>query len=406
MEFQARVVLVMKGTTNANTQWSCTNSGSIQLGTTNITFAKTTRSLSFSSGSNSTIWPTGLKRRVQPSETLVLSDYSTRQDDPLIPPNPNMLKVFQGAGVASSWRLEIPRSVNDVDFGALTDVRLTFYYWARFDPDLRDRVLARLGAIDHFNARQQALPLRWVYPDAFFQFQNSGQLSFTLGVRDFPLNVTNPQLTNIGILVTTDKTIPPSGIAIGLATPNHTAVTGTSDASGQILSNTKDATGKDLAGPYAALIPAPVLGVYTLTITAGSNPGLVTNGQLNLQPIINLGVLLGIHLHSSNVALPGCCPNIESARRASRVDPHLLVRNTAMSKPSGTSDELLNLPSGGGSVSGAGVFSGWTSTPALRPQDSTWSCLLAPTPLRLPSVSLILQAMAMDLLASVGRWAY
>ncbi len=282
----------MQGTENGNSRWKCTNQGPVQLGTTSITFAKAAATPSFSGGSSNKIWPSGLKRRVQPSETLVLSDYSARQDDPLIPPNPNMLKVFQGAGVASSWRLEIPRSVNDVDFGTLTDVRLTFYYWARFDPDLRGRVLAHLAAVDHFNARQQALPLRWVYPDAFFLFQRTGQLSVTLGIRDFPLNVTNPQLTNIGILVTTDKTVLPSGITVSFATPTHTAVAGASDANGQILSKTKDATGKDIAGPYATLVPAPVLGTYTLSVTAASNPGLVSNGILNLQPIINLGILL------------------------------------------------------------------------------------------------------------------
>ena len=78
----------------------------------------------------------GAKYRVQPEETLLLSDYAIRQDALLTTNSPRMLRVFQGAGVASTWRLDVPRGSNDLDFGALTDVRVTFYYQARFDPEL------------------------------------------------------------------------------------------------------------------------------------------------------------------------------------------------------------------------------------------------------------------------------
>ena len=64
------------------------------------------------------------------------------------------------AGVASSWTLELPKGINDIDYGALTDVRLTFYYKARFDPDLRATVLAQLAALPGFTGRQRSLPTR------------------------------------------------------------------------------------------------------------------------------------------------------------------------------------------------------------------------------------------------------
>src|SRR5581483_10381297 len=73
----------------------------------------------------SDLWSTqddsGLKPRIQSKETLVLSDYSVRTDGLLQPPDQRMTRIFQGAGVASSWRLELPKSVNDLNYGALTD---------------------------------------------------------------------------------------------------------------------------------------------------------------------------------------------------------------------------------------------------------------------------------------------
>src|SRR5260221_8700265 len=87
-----------------------------------------------------------LKFRVQPRETLVLSDYASRQDSLVIRDNPRLLSIFQGAGLVSTGRIEIPKAINDIDFNTLIDVRLTFYYNARFDPDLNTRVLAQLAS--------------------------------------------------------------------------------------------------------------------------------------------------------------------------------------------------------------------------------------------------------------------
>ena len=166
----------------------------------------------------------GLKHRVQPKETLVLSDYAARQDTLLISNDQRMMRIFQGAGVASSWRLELPRAINDIDYGALTDVRVTFYYKARFDPDLRDRVMAQLATHPGANSRQRGIPLRWIYPDAFFHFQDTGQLNLTLRASDFRRDESAPVLTDIGVLVATDGSVPASGLNVALSTPGHAPV--------------------------------------------------------------------------------------------------------------------------------------------------------------------------------------
>ena len=227
----------------------------------------------------------GLKYRIQPRDTLVLSDYAARQDLPLIPPDQRALRVFQGAGLASTWQLELPKAINDIDYGALTDVRLTFYYRTRFDPNLRDRVLQQLASRPGINSRQRGIPLRWVYPDAFFHLQDTGELTMRLRAADFRANEAKPILTAIAVGVVTDGTKSANGIAISLSTPTKPAAVGTTDSSGMIAST-------DAGSLWASLAAGSALGDYGITLTAAANPTWIQNGKLNLSPIVNIVLLL------------------------------------------------------------------------------------------------------------------
>jgi hypothetical protein len=227
---------------------------------------------------------TDLKFRVQSKETLVLSDYSTRQDELLVANDSRMLRIMEGAGLASTWRLELPRAVNDIDYGALTDVQLTFYYKARYDPALHDAVVAQLATLAGISTRQRGIPLRWIYPDAYFHFQDTGILSINLKKSDFRTNETNPVITGVGLVVITDGSVPASGITVSLATPTQAAIATVTDTAGQINS--------EGASAWAPLASGAMVGAYTLTIAAAANPGLVKDGKLDLTPIINVALLL------------------------------------------------------------------------------------------------------------------
>jgi hypothetical protein len=221
----------------------------------------------------------GLKYRIQPKETLVLSDYAARVDSPLVTQDPTMLRIFQGSGVASSWQLDLPKAINDIDYGALIDVRLTFYYKARYDPDLHDSVVAELAALPGANARQRSIPTRWVFPDAFFHFQDTGDLTFTLRKSDFRGNETDPVITSIAILVGTDGSVPASNLTLSLSTPTHAAISGTTDAKGIINSDT---------GVWVPLASGTAVGQYQISMTAADNPQLVNGGAFSLTPIVNI----------------------------------------------------------------------------------------------------------------------
>jgi hypothetical protein len=227
----------------------------------------------------------GLKYRVQSRESLVISDYAERQDALLLPGDQRMMRVFEGAGVASTWTLELPKSVNDINYDALTDVRLTFYYKARFDPNLSERVLAQLASRPGINERERGIPLRWIYPDAFFRFQDTGALNFTLRASDFRSNESKPVLSSIGVLIATDGSIPAGGLSVALSTPTHAGIPATTDATGAFVSAAGNA--------WAPLAAGTVLGNYSISLSAADNPPLVVDGALRLRPIVNVVLVLG-----------------------------------------------------------------------------------------------------------------
>jgi hypothetical protein len=228
----------------------------------------------------------GLKYRIQSKETLVLSDYRPREDALLVTEDRRMMRVFQGAGVASTWRLELPKAINDIDYGTLVDVRLTFYYRARFDPQLRETVLAELAAQPGQTTGSRALPLRWFYPDAFFHFQDTGELGITIKTSDFRRNETKPMLTQVGLVVSTDGTVSANNLKVGLATPGRAAVVERTDANGVIDS--------DVAGSgWAALVGGRANGEYKISMTRANNPQLVRDERFVLAPVINAALILG-----------------------------------------------------------------------------------------------------------------
>lgn len=223
----------------------------------------------------------GVKYRVQNRETLVLSDFDPVTDALLSDGDRRRLRIFQGAGVASSWTLELPKEINDLDYEAITDVRLTFTYEARFDPDLRDRVLAELRARPTVNERQRPLPLRWLFPDAFFSFYADGVLEFALGARDFPAPQTDPVLGGLSLVLTATPRASAGGVVLAVTAPGRAAVTVTTAADGTVA-----------AADLAAATGGSALGEWRIELRAADNPGLVVLDRLALDHIDNLAVLL------------------------------------------------------------------------------------------------------------------
>ncbi|KGC50015.1 Tc toxin subunit A-related protein [Burkholderia pseudomallei] len=225
------------------------------------------------------------KVRVQSAETQVISDYDPVQDAVLAPPPENQTGIFEGAGVASSWTLSLPPALNDINYGTLTDVVLTFLYEARFDPRLVQPVLAQLASRPGFYNRERAIPLAWLYPDLFYGFVSTGTLTLNLSAADFPIDQTAPAVTAVSLLVAMKPGTPASNVTIALAAPGKGALSGVTDATGAISS-------QSAGSAWAGAVGGAALGDWTLTLGAAANPSLAPGGKLNLSPLINLVLVI------------------------------------------------------------------------------------------------------------------
>jgi hypothetical protein len=219
--------------------------------------------------------------RIQSAETLVLSDYNPSLDGVTNSTNNNQTGIFEGAGVASSWQLSLPRALNDIDYSTLTDVVLTFLYETRYDPQLTAPVLTQLASRPGFYTRQRAVPLAWLYPDLFFAFKSSGKLTLTLTAGDFPFNQTAPIVNAVSLLVATSPVSKASGITLSLGLPGQTVAAGVTDTTGAISSQKS-------GSPWSALTGKSALGDWTITLSVAANPTLAPQGKLDLSALLNL----------------------------------------------------------------------------------------------------------------------
>ena len=225
------------------------------------------------------------KVRIQDSDTLILSDYNPSVDGQLNSTTGNQLGVFEGAGVASTWTLSIPKPLNDINYGALTDVVLTFLYETEFDPQLVPTVMAQLTSRPGFYEREWAIPLGWLYPDLFYAFVNTGTLTLSLNSSDFALNETSPTITAVSLIVAMKPGTSAQGITITLTPPGRSAVSGVTNASGVV-------TSQGAGSAWATASGGSALGSWVVTLPIASNPSLASGGVLNLSALINLVVVL------------------------------------------------------------------------------------------------------------------
>jgi hypothetical protein len=94
--------------------------------------------------------------------------FELRYDDPILLP-------FEGAGVETSWILDIPRGANRFSFGTLADIIFTIRYTAHEDTTYREKVLTQLGigANRKLSAGGElSFPLRSSLPDEWYDLFN------------------------------------------------------------------------------------------------------------------------------------------------------------------------------------------------------------------------------------------
>ncbi|MCK4257371.1 MAG: hypothetical protein KAX49_00240 [Halanaerobiales bacterium] len=226
-----------------------------------------------------------VKFRIQPKETLILSEYRVKEDAIIFPDDSTKLGLFEGVGVIGSWALEIPRFSNDLDFNMITDISITFYYNARYDERLEHRVREEFATLDGMNQKSRIIPLRWAFPDRYFYFQDTGKLEFMLDPSYFPFNELNPKIRNLNVLIITEPEIDPESLVVRFCTPNHNnTIKAKPNSKGEIAVTNNH--------PWQPLLMETAVGDYHLEISKEENPQLNKDGAFKLEGIKNIVLIL------------------------------------------------------------------------------------------------------------------
>ncbi|WP_044282832.1 Tc toxin subunit A-related protein [Candidatus Amoebophilus asiaticus] len=106
---------------------------------------------------------------------------------------------FEGTGAVSSWRLDMTKNANPIDFASLTDVVIHLQYTALpGGQQFQDGVKKALGEFKGF----RVLSMGQEYASAWYSFiQHSQSLNFYVGPKVFRPNLSDYQVTGINIVL-------------------------------------------------------------------------------------------------------------------------------------------------------------------------------------------------------------
>lgn len=218
-------------------------------------------------------WEHGM--RVLGADRMVLSSYQHRRDIAVFRSAEELLDLFENSGVEASWTLGLPRASNDLDYEAITDVKLVLYLEASYDASLAAHVAAFYPTT---GAASLALSARFHFPDQYFAFDRTREVAYTLHPSRFPYNRTDRRLSGLSVRLFTRAGVSPADRTLELAR----------DSDGAALSVTTDAQGAVLDGPGSPLLAwanGPVHDRFIVRVPAGSAlaPADVEDVQLGVR---------------------------------------------------------------------------------------------------------------------------
>jgi Tc toxin complex TcA C-terminal TcB-binding domain len=140
--------------------------------------------------------------RVMAAERMVLSSYQYRRDYTVFQPSEEMLGLFENLGPQGNWRLEVPRSANNVDYESLSDIKFILYC----DADYSDSLAAHVHAFYSVQGgRSLLLSSRFHFPDEYFRLDADRQVTFRLPATRFAYNYANLKLEGFGVRLLAKK---------------------------------------------------------------------------------------------------------------------------------------------------------------------------------------------------------
>ena len=184
-----------------------------------------------------------------------------------------------------SWRLEIPPEVNDLDYDLITDVLITFTYDACFDYQLAGKVRQLLDSRPGAHVTQLGLPLRWLYPDVFFELVSKQSVTLSITPSDLPLNQAKATLTQVSVLVTTQPGDSPAGLTVTVGAPGAAAAASAAAAADGLVTSESN-------GPLASQVGRPVVGDWTLGLSRPGPASPAIGATAGLSAVANMTLML------------------------------------------------------------------------------------------------------------------
>ncbi len=189
-----------------------------------------------------------VKVRQQKPEIQLLSLYDMRRDGFVFTLEDSVLELFENSGVASGWTLEIPPNSNDLNYGAISNIHVTYYYDAFYSKSIEHRVRAELAAAALYE-HQLGFRLSAHFPDEFFALQDSGSVGLNLDNGYLPRNHTQSTIKECRIVIQTETGISAQNIVVSVtAQTQGITLDQTTDVNGMIATGSGTAAMNTLRG--------------------------------------------------------------------------------------------------------------------------------------------------------------
>jgi receptor-binding and translocation channel-forming TcA subunit of Tc toxin len=213
--------------------------------------------------------------RVLPVERMMLSSYQFRRDIAVFQLSEELLGLFENVGPQGNWTLELPKSANNLDLQAISDVKVVLYLDSDYDAGLEQHVKAFYATA---GGRSLVLSCRFHYPDQYFRLDADRKVAFTLPAQRFAYNYEALALTALTVrLLPADPTTPVGAQALTVTRDSDAAsVTAVTDNEGVLAG---DAT---TMAPFGAWKGASPIDTFTVTFPAGLDLDTISDVHLAL----------------------------------------------------------------------------------------------------------------------------
>jgi hypothetical protein len=214
--------------------------------------------------------------RVMPVERMVMSSYQFRRDIAVFQPSEEMLGQFENMGPQCEWTLEIPRSGNNIDYNAISDIKFVVY----FDADFHDGLAAYVKALyPSTGGRSTVLSSRFQYPDEYFRLDAERSVDFIVTSNSIAFNHEAPALTAFGIRLL------PVSLPGGAASVENVPliITRVSDGSSVTANTSAQGTvagAADTMAPFAAWKGASPVDTWRVALGEGVNSANIADVQV------------------------------------------------------------------------------------------------------------------------------